>query len=286
SLPSWRSPQARAQLKTIAFSSIKTPYFKPIFTYTADIDTYSTCPRLYKFRYALQAEPVEYRSTIKGLLVHQTLEDINRAIIKEGMTLQEIHEHTDAWMRENYKTLIMAYNSVLSDEEYQQAREQIASYDSFIIENWARICQTEQRISLLKDDYVLDGQIDLILETPDRKGVELVDFKSSAMPYIDRSGKIEAYARQLYVYCHLMEERCQKKVRTLHLYFLGTKNDSPIISFTPKSSYMAKTLTDLDKTAHRIMAKDFEHTAERSASCRFCALKWLCQRDEDSDWQI
>ena len=277
-LPDWRDSSLK--LQNIKFSAIKTPYFKPVFTYTADIGVYDDCPRLYKFRCELGVEPMERKWTCKGLLVHQTLEDINRAVIKEGLNLQEVREHIDAWLQENYLTLVMAYDSKLTAAEQQQVKDQVCRYVDYIEDSWERLCEVEQNISLLQDDYILAGQIDLLMESPDRSGVEIVDFKSSSRPYSDkyRRSLTDFYRRQLFFYSYLLRERCGRKVEGLHLFYTGTENGDPLLSFEPDPETEGDVLADIDSTARRIMAKDFEHTSFSTYRCRYCALQWLCRR--------
>ena len=278
SLPDWRDDSLK--LHNIQFSSIKTPYFKPVFTYTADIGTYDECPRLYKFRNKLGVEPIERNWTCKGLLVHQTLEDVNRAVIKEGLSLQEVREHADSWFQENYVTLLMAYDCKLSASEKQYAKQQIYRYIEYIEDRWERLCGVEQSISLLRDDYILAGQIDLLAESRDHSGVEVVDFKSGARPFSEQNmrGREEFYRRQLYFYAHLLKERCNKKVNGMHLYYSGTEDADPLVSFAPDDDYEQDVLTGVDATARRIMADDFEHMADSPWNCGYCALKWYCGR--------
>ncbi|MDO5297433.1 MAG: ATP-dependent DNA helicase [bacterium] len=277
-LPDWRD--SALQLSKIAFSAIKTPYFKPVFTYTADIGVYDDCPRLYKFRRELGVEPLERRFTCMGLLVHQTLEDVNRSIIKEGLSLQEVREHIDGWLTENYTTLLMAYEGKLTAMERQKAKEQVSRYIDYIGDRWERLYDVERSVSLLKEDYILAGQIDLLVESPEQNGLEIVDFKSSTRPFSDkyRRARTEFYRRQLFLYAHLLRERSGKQINGMHLFYTGTENGDPLLSFAPDAGFEEDTLADVDQTAHRIMAKDFEHTAFSSYSCQYCALKWLCQR--------
>ena len=72
--------------------------------------------------------------------------------------------------------------------------------------DWADIRETEVDVSLVKDDYILIGKIDLIQGSGNT--VEIVDFKATPKPnqYAERY-LLERYKRQLEIYAHLVEQR-------------------------------------------------------------------------------
>mgnify|MGYP002246998285 CR=1 FL=1 len=65
---------------------------------------------------------------------------------------------------------------------------------------WASVQQAEVDVSLVKEDYIIDGKIDLV------KGVdgtvEIVDFKSERKPdMVKMRERLEHYRRQLQNLC-------------------------------------------------------------------------------------
>lgn len=87
---------------------------------------------------------------------------------------------------------------------------------------WASVQQAEVDVSLVKEDYIIDGKIDLV------KGVdgtvEIVDFKSERKPdMVKMRERLEHYRRQLQIYAYLIEQRTGQKVSKMHAKALFAK---------------------------------------------------------------
>ena len=85
----------------------------------------------------------------------------------------------------------------------------------------ARIQAAEFNVQVEKDDYVLTGKIDLLMEG--RGGLDILDFKTSKRP-TKNSDALTAYKQQLYLYAHALEKRTGNLPKRLLLYW--TAEDS------------------------------------------------------------
>src|SRR3546814_17326664 len=75
--------------------------------------------------------------------------------------------------------------------------------------NWDRIKEAEVEISLVKDQYILKGSVDLIRGEHDT--VEIIDFKSETTPDREKDrSRIQQYQHPLEVYAPLREQRDRK----------------------------------------------------------------------------
>ena len=133
-------------------------------------------------------------------------------------------------------------------------------------------------MSLVKDDYILNGKIDLIKGEGD--SVEIVDFKSEKKPdLVTEREKIDRYKRQLEVYAHIVEERSGKKVSKLHLYYTGEGSGNPYVSFGKDSSSIDTTMQSFDRVVHNIEKKNYNIDERPWKLCRNCDMKFYCDRN-------
>ena len=142
--------------------------------------------------------------------------------------------------------------------------------------------EAEVRVSLVKEDYIIDGKIDLI-RSPEKNAdddvVEIIDFKSEKKPDSAReTEKINRYKKQLQVYAYLVEQNTGKKVSKLHLYYTGEEHDIPTISFTPSKAEIKETIAEFDQTVRKIQNRDFEHKSTSDRICENCDFRFYCRR--------
>jgi DNA helicase-2/ATP-dependent DNA helicase PcrA len=130
-------------------------------------------------------------------------------------------------------------------------------------------------VSLVKDEYILQGTVDLIRGEGDT--VEIVDFKSSKkLDIFSERDKLETYHRQLEVYAHLVEERTGYQVSKLHLYFTGEDNSNPYISFRKNSQSIDATIAKFDEVVSCIEGKRFEVKERPLKLCQNCDMRHYC----------
>lgn len=138
---------------------------------------------------------------------------------------------------------------------------------------WASVQQAEVDVSLVKEDYIIDGKIDLV------KGVdgtvEIVDFKSERKPdMVKMRERLEHYRRQLQIYAYLIEQRTGQKVSKMHLYYTGEENGNPMITYPYTRTAIEGTVAAFDDTVHKILRKDFKHRCDDAKTCKNCDFRY------------
>lgn len=263
-------------LNEFTFSTVKDVNLKESFSFTSHISVYETCAIQYKLYKELQFTPVREGALIFGMLVHQTIEDIHKAALRhEESTITD--DNITRWFDANYTSLSKSERAYLAEGQRNAALKQVLRYAERQAGAWDSIREAEVDVSLVKPDYIIEGKIDLI--KGEGNTVELVDFKSEKKPDIfsDRE-RIERYKQQLQVYAHLVEERTGQKVSKMHLYYTGEDSGVPTISFPYQKEAIDATIQSFDDTVHKILSKDFSHTAKSSTTCHECDFRFYCGR--------
>jgi DNA helicase-2/ATP-dependent DNA helicase PcrA len=147
---------------------------------------------------------------------------------------------------------------------------------------WDRIQEAEVDISLVKDEYILTGSVDLI--RGEQGTVEIVDFKSEKKPDLEKEReRLQRYQRQLEVYAHLVEERTGQRVSRMHLYYTGETSGSPYVSFEKNDKTIARTIAGFDAVVHRIERGDYGMVARPHKMCPDCDIRPYC---DNKNWKF
>lgn len=269
----WKNPQFK--ISNLELEEIKSTNLKQEYSFTSHILLYENCPLQYKFYKELEFSPIRKGSTIFGILVHQTIEDIHRAIIRGEKN--SINEDVIAgWFNANYNSLLKKEKTYLDKNAQKSAFNQVMNYFNNNDEILKKVKEAEVEVALVKPEYILKGTIDLIQGHGDK--VDIVDFKSEKKPDIhEERDKIERYRRQLEIYAHLVEEKTDYEVDKLNLYYTGEKEGSPFISFKKKSSSIDHTIGEIDKIIKRIENKDFSIKEKPKKLCNECDMRFYCE---------
>lgn len=261
-------------LKEFDFEPIKDVNIKNSYSFTSNITVYETCARQYKFYKELEFMPVRANAMLFGTLVHETIEDVHKAALRhEEKTITE--ENVSKWFDSNYVSLSKSEHTYLAGPQREAALKQVLRYVERQHGNWLKIEQAEVEVSLVKPDYIIDGQIDLIRGEGDT--VEIVDFKSEHKPDMEKmKERLEQYRRQLNIYAYLVEQRTGKKVSKMHLYYTAEENGVPTISFPYQKTSVDGTMEAFDDAVHKIMKKDFHRCADDPKVCRACDFRFYC----------
>ena len=215
SLPEWRD----IDLATMGIDRVHPAGLKSQYSYTSHVLVYEGCPRQYQFFKHWEFSPVREGPMLFGTLVHQTIEDIHKAAIN-GQPEQIIENNVRRWFDVNYANLSHKERVYLAPHSRENAFAHVMRYVDRKGGNWEDIRATEVDVSLVKDEYILSGKIDLIKGRGDT--VEIVDFKATLKPnqYAERH-LLERYKRQLEIYAHLVQERHGLEVSAMNLYYTG-----------------------------------------------------------------
>jgi len=275
-LPGWDSK--KINYKIINFEKVKEINLKKQYSFTSDILVYEKCPEQYRLFKELEFSPVRISPMLFGTLVHQTIEDIHKSILRgdEGHINEE---NITYWFEVNYELLSKSSRISLAPNTKKAALDQVLNYANREKENWNLIKAAELEISLVKPSYVLVGSVDLLKGVGDT--VEIVDFKSEAQSDDDSGRNSGQYQRQLEIYAHLVEEKTGKKVSKMHLYYTGTKNDKPYVTFERNSENIGKTVAAFDSVVQKIESKNYAMNCRPIKVCNDCDFKGYCNNKWD-----
>jgi DNA helicase II / ATP-dependent DNA helicase PcrA len=277
-LPSWRS--SNFEVAKMDLEEIDPPNLKKEYSFTSHILLYENCPLQYKFYKELEFTEVRTGGVLGGSLLHQTIEDIHKAVLRN-----EVHTLTDAniteWFNTNYFLLSKSQRSYLHQGQLASLLTQILRYRDRQSGKWHLIKEAEVDVSLVKEEYILKGTIDLIEGENDT--VELIDFKSGDKPDVNsRDDKtrqtLAQYRRQLEVYAHLVEERTGQKVSRMHLYYPKEDDSSPYITFQANKDNIQHTISVFDQVVHKIETKNYNMSGIKQSEkhCGDCDMRYHC----------
>ena len=265
---------SKIQLETIKPSNIKNEY-----AFTSHIVMYETCPMQYKFFKDLGFAPVRQGSIIFGTLVHQTIEDVHKAIIR-GNKADVTTENIASWLNKNYENIKKKEHLFLSEGARMNALKQVLQYVEHEQNNWDRIREAEVDVSFMERDYILKGTIDLIRN--DRGHIDIVDFKAEKKPDINSDSSrehLDRYKRQLQIYAHIIEQRYGEKVENMHLYYTNTSGDeNPYITFARNDIAIANAIDHVSEVVRKIEAKDYSMKERKEKHCNECDMRSYCQK--------
>lgn len=273
-IPAWNGDDVT--LSDYSFETVKDVNLKPSFSFTGDITVYETCSIQYKFFNDLEFQPVRVNAMLFGRLVHQTIEDIHKAVLR-GDDQLVTSDNVAKWFEANYTYLSKAERVYLAEAPRRIALKQVQRYAAKYDGSWEHIKEAEVDVSLVKPDYILDGTIDLIRGENDT--VEIVDFKTTKKPDIfAESELLERYRRQLHVYAHLVAERTGQKVSKMHLYYTSEDDGNPMISWDYTPTAIDGTVQAFDHVVHQILNKNYNTPATSLKTCRGCDFNRYCAR--------
>jgi len=258
------------------FDKIKDVNIKQSYSFTSHIAVYENCALQYKFFKELGFIPVRTGSTLFGTLVHQTIEDIHRAVLRgEQATITEPNIRT--WFENNYVHLSRKEQFFLLSSTQDVALKQVMKYAAKQNGDWSKVVDAEVEVSHVEPDYILKGKIDLI--RGEGNTVEVVDFKAEKKPDMEKEREnIERYRRQLQLYAYIVEQRFGLSVSKMHIYYTGETEGLPTVSYDNRASDMTKTVMAIDKTVRKIQCKDFTGRATSEKLCKGCDLRHFCGR--------
>jgi len=276
-LPSWRA----VPLEALTFEAVKEINLKREYSFTSHITVFENCAEQYRFFKDLEFAPIRESPMLFGTLVHQTIEDIHKSVLcgeESAVTLDAIR----SWFSTNYAMLSKKERVYLAPSSQQAALLHVMRYYERENGNWDRITEAEVEISLVKDQYILKGSVDLIRGEHDT--VEIIDFKSEKKPDMEKDrSRIQQYQHQLEVYAHLVEERTGHKVSRMHLYYTGEDGGNPFVSFTKDDRAIGKTIAQFDDIVARIERQDYQIAARPAKLCQSCDMRPYC---DNKNWKF
>ena len=276
-VPSWRD----IDLSALAYEAVKQINLKREYSFTSDITVFENCAEQYRFFKELEFAAIRESPMLFGTLVHQTIEDIHKTVLR-GEEGSITFDGIKSWFSANYSLLSKKERVYLAPSSQQAALLHVLRYYERENGNWDRIKEAEVEISLVKDQYILKGSVDLIRGEQDT--VEIIDFKSEKKPDMEKDReRLRQYQHQLEVYAHLVEERTGQKVSRMHLYYTGEDGGNPYVSFSKDDRAIGKTIARFDDIVARIERQDYQIAARPAKLCLSCDMRAYC---DNKNWKF
>lgn len=276
-LPNWRD----IDLSALTYESIKQINLKREYSFTSHITVFENCAEQYRFFKDLEFAPIRESPMLFGTLVHQTIEDIHKTVLR-GEEASLTAETIATWFSANYALLSKKERVYLAPSSQHAALQHVLRYYEREDGNWDRIKEAEVEISLVKDQYILKGSVDLIRGEQDT--VEIIDFKSEKKPDMEKDrDRLRQYQHQLEVYAHLVEERTGQKVSRMHLYYTGEDGGNPYVSFNKDDRAIGKTIARFDDIVARIEQQNYQIPIRPTKLCQNCDMRAYC---DNKNWKF
>lgn len=276
-VPSWRD----VDLSALTYEAVKQINLKREYSFTSDITVFENCAEQYRFFKELEFAAIRESPMLFGTLVHQTIEDIHKTVLR-GEEGTITFDGIKSWFAANYALLSKKERVYLAPSSQQAALLHVLRYFERENGNWDRIKEAEVEISLVKDQYILKGSVDLIRGEQDT--VEIIDFKSEKKPDMEKDReRLRQYQSQLEVYAHLVEERTGQKVSRMHLYYTGEDGGNPYVSFSKDDRAIGKTIARFDDIVARIEQQDYQIAARPAKLCLSCDMRAYC---DNKNWKF
>lgn len=276
-VPSWRD----VDLSALTYEAVRQINLKREYSFTSDITVFENCAEQYRFFKELEFAAIRESPMLFGTLVHQTIEDIHKTVLR-GEEGSITFDGIKSWFAANYALLSKKERVYLAPSSQQAALLHVLRYFERENGNWDRIKEAEVEISLVKDQYILKGSVDLI--RGEHGTVEIIDFKSEKKPDMEKDReRLRQYQSQLEVYAHLVEERTGQKVSRMHLYYTGEDGGNPYVSFSKDDRAIGKTIARFDDIVARIERQDYGIATRPAKLCLSCDMRAYC---DNKNWKF
>lgn len=260
--------------KGLKIDKIKKSNVKDTYSFTSCVEVYNRCPMQYEFFYEYDFSDMKKGSKLYGTIVHETIEDIHKAYM-DGKSKEVNEEIIKDWFDDNYYTLSKNLFSYLTERQKDSALKEVLRYYKSQADEFHKLRNAEVDISLIRDNYIMKGCIDLIKGVGDT--VEIIDFKSIKKPDREKDrALIDTYRKQLEVYAYLVEKYHNVKVSKLHLYFTSQENGKAFISFDKDDKSIDRTIKEFDDTVMKIQNKQFDKRCNDLRVCSTCNMHPYC----------
>ena len=271
---------SEVDLSAVQLRPVKPAAIKKQYAFTSDVAEYERCPRRYKLLKLFGFPSASMQSQLFGTLVHQSVEDIHRAVLEcgvDGVSLGE--EAIEATVAANCASLEQVEGAQLKSR-MSDAVKQVRNYLENNGDIWRNVKEAEVSVSDVRGDYILTGQIDLLADAGTEgtgDSVVIVDFKTGKMPR-DGSPILEKYRKQMHVYAHLVKEQLGYDVAGAKLYFTGDTAGRPVRDIPLAGESVDANIAEFDDVVGKIESGDFAAQAADPGECRECPMAFYCDR--------
>ena len=278
-LPKWRDPAFKLSLLT--FDPVKEINLKREYSFTSHITVFENCAEQYRFFKELEFAPIRVSPMLFGSLVHQTIEDIHKSVLR-GRNTSSTPKLSKAGSPPTTPSSRKRSEFISPRVLNRRRSTRCSATTSGRKDAGTASRRPRSKSRWSRTRYILKGNVDLIRGQHDT--VEIVDFKSEKKPNLEKDReRLKQYQRQLEVYAHLVEERTGEKVSRMHLYYTGEEGGNPYISFKKDERAIGKTIARFDEIVARIEGQDFRIPERPARLCTDCDMRAYC---DNKNWKF
>ena len=233
-----------------------------VLSYTTDIALYRYCPMKYFLIREKGYSTFEKKTFTLGIITHKAIEHINKLFMQK----EEVFFDND--YIENLVKNIYKFQNIDLDNNFEKIINIVKKYIENEKDDFKYIKKVEASEYRVEENYILYGQIDLILE--DENEIKIIDFKTGKYNEIEFSSN---YRQQLSLYKLLLQKKYNKDIKT-YLYYL--EEDEPKKEIFIDEKDLEEDLENIEKTSQDILNKKFEKIPYNQNICGLCEFKNYC----------
>ena len=230
--------------------------------------TYKLCPYMYNLIYNMEFKVSDDANMVRGIIFHNILDEINQKLrFDTELSEDEILEIIE----KNYQTKFVITDD---DEEFEELCDDILDYVDLYSEEF-KVLDSEVPFFMEKDDYTLNGVIDLIYKIKDNE-IGLLDYKNTD----ENLSRYSNYAEQLKIYASALSQIKDFEkydIKEAKVYTVKSGNAPAGISISKDDLNMQMDM--LDEVASKI--KQGKFYKNKTNFCNSCKFSDICRGEID-----
>ena len=235
---------------------------RKVLSYTTDIAPYRHCPMKYYLVREKEYSTFSKKMFNLGIITHKAIEHINKVFLQKNNS-----SFNDEYI-ENLLKNIYRFQNMDLDDNFERIMSIVKKYIEEEKDSFEYIKKVEASEYRIEEDYILYGQIDLILE--DENEIQIIDFKTGKYNELEYSSN---YRQQLSLYKLLLQKKYDKDIRT-YLYYL--EEDEPKKEILITDEELEEDFENINKTTQNILDNKFPKIPYTQNICGICEFKNYC----------
>lgn len=215
-------------------------------SYTS-FSAYNFCPRMYNIGYNYQFRLPASEVIIDGLAAHTILERMNKEVLNEKHVQKEDIYRIAGEVHDSYPEM--------EDEKFRNVLNGINEYWSNYLDSKWEVIGSEVPFNIIKENYDIEGKIDLILKNKQTNELKIVDYKTTNKNLLEL--RKDTHEKQLCIYAKALEnypEFNKYEIKYASVYSLYDNYELKIDLTREK---IDKVDESLNKTVENILDKEF-----------------------------